>query len=412
MVDKRKGLLVYVNLSRHATTDYEVEELSRLSESSNVDVCSKYLISADKPNARTYIGKGHVDSILKIIADKECCVIVFNHNLPPTHQRNLARIFKREVIDRTTLILDIFASRARSFEGKLQVELAQLTYSSNRLVREWTHLERQKGGIGLRGPGEKQLETDRRLIRKRIQSISRQLSKVIKQREQSNRNRRRKQTPLIALIGYTNAGKSTLFNVLTQSSVGSSEKLFETLDPTTRQLRVPGLPNIVISDTVGFINNLPKELIAAFKATIEQITQASLLCHVIDSSDPLFVDKIAPVNNILCQIGAENIPQILVYNKCDLLDRATLALNTMNRKSAYVSAMTQEGIDHLKWMIGQQLRINRKYYCIYLSHELGYQRAHLYDINVVLSEYICCDGWWLSVEIDVSTWKQIMLHNS
>jgi len=271
------------------------------------------------PTPNYFIGSGKVDELTELVKDNKIDVVLFNHALSPSQERNLEKHFQCKVLDRTGLILDIFSQRARSHVGKLQVELAQLEHISTRLVRGWTHLERQKGGIGLRGPGESQLETDRRLLRERIKWLNKRLAKVNAQQQQSKRSRRRADIPTIALVGYTNAGKSTLFNALTDASVRAQDQLFATLDTTLRSRRLAGFGKVVFADTVGFVRDLPHKLVAAFKATLEEAAEADLLLHVIDASSPDRDEQIAACAVVLEEIGAAEIPSILVMNKIDAL---------------------------------------------------------------------------------------------
>lgn len=278
--------------------------------------------SRRRPDPRAFIGSGKVEELRELLDIHHAELVIFNHALSPSQERNLERSLKCRVLDRTGLILDIFAQRARTHEGKLQVELAQLEYMSTRLVRGWTHLERQKGGIGLRGPGETQLETDRRLLRARIKSIHKRLDKVRSQREQNRRARSRAEIPSISLVGYTNAGKSTLFNTLTSSEVYAADQLFATLDPTLRRLEIADVGPVVLADTVGFIRHLPHKLVEAFQATLQEAAEASLLIHVIDAADPNRELNIEEVDSVLAEIGADAVPCLRVMNKIDLLDSA------------------------------------------------------------------------------------------
>lgn len=277
----------------------------------------------DRPDPKLFVGSGKADEILHTVKDSKAELVLFNHTLTPVQERNLERRLSCRVVDRTGLILDIFAQRARTFEGKLQVELAQLRHLATRLVRGWSHLERQKGGIGLRGPGETQLELDRRLIGNRIKQLNKRLEKVRRHRQLSRSARRKATAPAVSLVGYTNTGKSTLFNHLTGAEVYAANQLFATLDPTLRRLDLPGFGHVVLADTVGFINDLPPDLIAAFRATLEETLEADLLLHVIDSQDEEHKEQIAEVNRVLSDIGAGAIPQIEIYNKIDLSDDAS-----------------------------------------------------------------------------------------
>jgi GTPase len=295
-----------------------LDELRLLTESAGVSVSAVLTGSRAKPDPATFIGSGKLEEVAKVVADSQANLVIFNHNISPVQQRNLERDLKVRVLDRTNLILDIFAQRARSHEGKLQVELAQLQHLSTRLVRGWTHLERQKGGIGLRGPGETQLETDRRLIGTRIKFLQERLIKVRRQRVTQQQGRRRSSILNVSLVGYTNAGKSTLFNRLTKANAYVADQLFATLDTTTRKLYLDAQHSAVVSDTVGFIRHLPHTLVAAFRATLEETASADLLLHVVDACNPIRDQQIEEVNTVLAQIGAEHIPQMMVYNKIDL----------------------------------------------------------------------------------------------
>ncbi len=300
--------------------DYEesVEEISRLADSARVQVLGVVKGRRQRPDAATFAGKGKVDEICAQVSGQQANLVIFNHDLSPAQQRNLELRTHVRVIDRTSLILDIFAQRARSHEGKLQVELAQLDHLATRLVRGWTHLERQKGGIGLRGPGETQLETDRRLLAKRVRVLRSKLAAVGRQRLTQRRARSRGNALSISLVGYTNAGKSTLFNRLTRGDAYAADQLFATLDTTSRRLGTAGDRTIVLSDTVGFIRDLPHTLVAAFRATLEETVRADLLLHVVDAASPVRDSQIGQVNKVLADIGADSVPQIIVYNKIDL----------------------------------------------------------------------------------------------
>jgi GTPase len=302
----------------HDDVAEQLEEVRLLSLSAGASVCAVVSGRRQSPDAATYAGKGKVQEVAAEIALRDANLVIFNHALSPAQERNLERILQCRVIDRTSLILDIFAQRAQSSEGKLQVELAQLDHLATRLVRGWTHLERQKGGIGLRGPGETQLETDRRLLGKRVKLLKERLIRLERQRGVQRKSRGRGEILNVSIVGYTNAGKSTLFNALTHTGAYAADQLFATLDTTSRRLWLGEAGNIIVSDTVGFIRDLPHELVAAFHATLEATAQADLLLHVVDSASPARDDQIAEVDKVLLEIGADEVRQLIVLNKQDL----------------------------------------------------------------------------------------------
>jgi GTP-binding protein HflX len=314
---RERAVLVQLDLGRR-NPDEDLEELRLLADSAGAEIVGEVFGRRSAPDSATYAGKGKVQEIAAVLADGEAALVIFNHELSPAQQRNLEGTLKCRVIDRTSLILDIFALRAQSAEGKLQVELAQLEHLATRLVRGWTHLERQKGGIGLRGPGEKQLETDRRLLGERVKALKARLSRLDKQRSVQRKARQRRDVLNVSLVGYTNAGKSTLFNALTHAGVYAANQLFATLDTTSRKLWLPEVGHVVISDTVGFIRDLPHALVAAFHATLEATAEADLLLHVVDSASATRAEQIAEVGKVLHEIGADTVQQILVWNKIDL----------------------------------------------------------------------------------------------
>jgi len=321
MLDRPDGgdAVVLVSLD-FGGTDYveSLEELHQLAESAGLEVRTVVEGRRDRPDATYFIGSGKVDELAAALLATDAKLVVFNHDLSASQQRNLEKRLACSVLDRTGLILDIFAQRAQSFEGKLQVELAQLEHLSTRLIRGWTHLERQKGGIGMRGgPGETQLELDRRQIRQRVKNLQERLAKLKQQRGIQRRARKRSQVMSVSLVGYTNAGKSTLFNRLTQSGVYTADQLFATLDTTSRKIYIPGSGPAVLSDTVGFIKHLPHALVDAFSATLEEAVQADVLLHVVDVSSSNRDDQTAEVNKVLAEIGADHVPQVLVLNKID-----------------------------------------------------------------------------------------------
>ena len=363
-------------------------EFQELVRSANVESVAFITVTSSKITPRYFVGVGKLEEIRQQVMAAEADVVLFNHTLSPSQERNLEAKLKCRVVDRTGLILDIFAQRARTHEGKLQVELAQLEYMSTRLVRGWTHLERQKGGVGLRGPGETQLETDRRLLRARIKSIQARLEKVRKQRDQTRRSRQRADIPLVSLVGYTNAGKSTLFNTITQSDVFAADQLFATLDPTLRRLQISELGPVILADTVGFIRHLPHKLVQAFRATLEESAMADLLLHVIDCADPERQGNIQQVHNVLEEIKAHEIAQLQVYNKIDLLGMAPrIDRDEKDRPyRVWISAKQEKGLDLLQRAIAELLGDDLVHEFLPIPHNLGRLRARLYAMGVVQSE--------------------------
>ncbi|WP_417761763.1 ribosome rescue GTPase HflX [Shewanella sp.] len=348
------AVLVHLDFSDEDSRE-DLLELQLLVESAGARSVGVITGSRKTPDRKYFVGTGKAEELAALVAATEANVVIFNHALSPAQERNLEALCHCRVLDRTTLILDIFAQRARTHEGKLQVELAQLRHMSTRLIRGWTHLERQKGGIGLRGPGETQLETDRRLLRGRIKYINRRLEKVDKQREQSRRARQRSDMATVSLVGYTNAGKSTLFNTLTSSTVYAADQLFATLDPTLRKLDLAH-QSVFLADTVGFIRHLPHELVAAFKATLQETRQADLLLHVVDCADDNMDDNFAQVQHVLQDIDAGDIPQLIVCNKIDLLEEAQPKIDVDGEGKPFrvwVSAQQQLGLDLLQEAIEQ-----------------------------------------------------------
>jgi GTP-binding protein HflX len=340
--------------------DASLEELSLLAQSAGANPVTTLTGRRASPDAAMFIGSGKADELRLACEANDIEIVIFNHALSPAQQRNLERALDRRVVDRTSLILDIFAQRARSHEGKLQVELAQLQYLATRLVRAWTHLERQKGGIGLRGPGETQLETDRRLIGERIKMLQGRLAKLRRQHGTQRRQRQRNQTMSVSLVGYTNAGKSTLFNALTKAQAYAADQLFATLDTTSRRVWLGGeVGQIVLSDTVGFIRELPHQLVAAFRATLEETVQADLLLHVVDASSAVRLDQIDQVNGVLHEIGADAIRQVLVFNKIDAVPELAARGGTVERDEygnisrVFLSARTGVGLDALRAAIAE-----------------------------------------------------------
>lgn len=338
-----------------------LEELSLLSKSAGAVPLVTITGKRSSPDAALFIGSGKADEVALAVADNQLEIVIFNHRLSPAQQRNLERRLKIRVLDRTSLILDIFAQRAQSHEGKVQVELAQLQHLATRLIRGWTHLERQKGGIGLRGPGETQLETDRRLLGDRVKALKVQLEKLSRQRETQRRSRGKSQVFSVSLVGYTNAGKSTLFNALTKAGAYAADQLFATLDTTSRRVYLGDVGNVVISDTVGFIRELPHQLVAAFRATLEETIHADLLIHVVDAASSVRMAQIEQVNLVLKEIGADHIPQILVWNKIDVSGLEPVLERDEYDKihRIFVSSLTGAGLDLLRNAIGEFMTENK-----------------------------------------------------
>ncbi|MDB2543660.1 GTPase HflX [Woeseiaceae bacterium] len=377
-------------------------EFTELARSAGGIIAGSIFASGKRPNARYYLGKGKLDELRLCIEKNNSELVIIDAALSPSQEKNIEQYLKCRVLDRSGLILDIFAQRARSFEGKLQVELAQLRHISTRLIRGWTHLERQKGGIGLRGPGETQLETDRRLIDKRIRQLILRLKQVDKRRSMSRQNRVKSEIPTVAIVGYTNAGKSTLFKQLTGADVLVKDQLFATLDPTMRRLDLPEGAPIILVDTVGFIKELPHELVAAFRATLQEAKEADLILHIIDGSDPNRWQRIKQVNNVLKQLEADKVPQLRVYNKIDKLNykpKLTKRINGSGR-AAWVSALKGEGLNLLMTGISSFFARNLLIGSIKLDNSQGKQRAKLFQMGAVKEEKILDDGSFrLALEI-------------
>ncbi|MEM7027374.1 MAG: ribosome rescue GTPase HflX [Pseudomonadota bacterium] len=402
LAEIKRALTVFVDINS-ATDNHDVEEFIELVNSSGLEIVGHMRAPRQAPDAQYYIGKGKVDEIIKLATEQAADVIIINQPLSPAQERNLEKSINLRVIDRIGLILDIFAQRARTYEGKLQVELAQLQHLSTRLIRGWTHLERQKGGIGLRGPGETQLETDRRLIGQRIKMINHRLQKVRIQRQQSRQKRKKNAIPVISLVGYTNAGKSTLFNYLTDAKVLAADQLFATLDPTLRRIMTPAGRTIIMTDTVGFIQDLPPELVASFKATLDEVGEADILLHVIDVDLDNRQQRIDEVNSIINKIDATHVPQIEVYNKVDAHDNLSARIDepVENQQSRiWLSARTGEGIDLLLKKIDELVAQDRPTHYLRIPMSAGQFRAKLFDLGAVRHEDIEEQGSWL-MEIEL-----------
>ena len=392
MIDRpesgERAVLVHLTLrSRHE----DIAELKELAKSAGTDPVYVVTGSRKKPDAKYFVGKGKLEEIKDIIENHEADIVLFNHPLSPSQERNLEGYLGVRVVDRNGLILDIFAQRAQTFEGKLQVELAQLQHLSTRLVRGWTHLERQKGGIGMRGPGETQLETDRRLLGLRIKQIQQRLDKVDKQRHQGRSKRKKAEVSSVSLVGYTNAGKSTLFNQLTGADIYVADQLFATLDPTLRNCRLPNNSEIVLADTVGFIRHLPHELVAAFKSTLQEASEADLLLHVIDASDDDRVESIYQVNQVLEDIDAHKVRQLEVFNKIDLLEGIQPKIErdeAGNPVRVWLSAETGLGVDLLFQALAEIFSNTKVQRTCHLRADQGNIRAKLFACATILSEKI------------------------
>ena len=424
LFDRHSGgenaVLVHIELPDSHNKE-DKDEFVDLVVSAGLSIKSMVGGSRQSPHARYFIGTGKAEEIRQIVEDCSADIVVFNHRLSPAQERNIEQLVCCRVIDRTGLILDIFAQRAQTHEGKLQVELAQLRHLSTRLVRGWTHLERQKGGIGLRGPGETQLETDRRLLGDRIKNIRKRLDKVEKQREQSRRARKRGNIQTVALVGYTNAGKSTIFNQLTNAKVYAADQLFATLDPTHRQIEISPGQRAILSDTVGFIRHLPHDLVAAFKATLQESRQADILLHIIDASDMRKEDNVDQVYQVLDSIGAGNVPVIEVYNKIDqikgvvakveaIADGTQLSKIGCNeiKSKVWCSAKENKGLGLVLDTIGQQLEIDwLDLNLTILPQDLDI-RSELYDLNVIDNETVLENGdIQLHIKIDAADWCRL-----
>ncbi|MCC8484748.1 ribosome rescue GTPase HflX [Xanthomonas campestris pv. raphani] len=404
----RKGehaLLIQTHSGGPAEEDV-LEEFADLAKSAGATVAATLTARIDKPSPSTLIGSGKLEEVKAAAEATGADLVLVNHTLSPGQERNLERYLERRVIDRTGLILDIFAQRARSHEGKLQVELAQLRHMATRLVRGWTHLERQRGGaIGLRGPGETQLETDRRLLQKRVEQLQKRLEKVEVQRTQMRRARMRSELPRIALVGYTNAGKSTLFNALTGADAYAADQLFATLDPTVRRIALPG-GSAVLADTVGFVRDLPHELVAAFRSTLSEARDADLLLHIVDAADPLREERIHQVDEVLQAVGAGDLPQLLVFNKIDKIEGAEVRHDAQDgiphqarRERVWISARDGRGLEELQRALGHRLDLRHITGSLRLPASAGRLRSRLHQLEVIRSEQVDEEGWLLEVDL-------------
>jgi GTPase len=396
-----RALLVRIGLGEPPVAA-ELQEFEALAASAGAIPVGFVTGSRQRPDPRFFVGSGKAEELKTRADETAAALILVDHPLSPSQERNLEKLTGRRVLDRNGLILDIFAQRARSHEGKLQVELAQLKHLQTRLVRGWTHLERQKGGIGLRGPGETQLETDRRLINNRIRTLNRRLERLAQQRDTGRQTRKEVPVPGAALVGYTNAGKSTLFNVLTGAQAYAADQLFATLDPTVRRLKLPHCPEIVLADTVGFVRDLPHELVAAFRSTLLEAREADLHLHVIDAADPERGERIRQVNEVLAGIGAGEVPQLEVYNKIDRLGEAPRLERDADGvvRRVWVSAATGAGLDLLREALAERFGARLVRLTLTLAASHGRARAELYRRAAVLKETATEDGGW-QIEIEL-----------
>jgi GTP-binding protein HflX len=406
-----RALLVHIFPGGDVDED-QVQEFRELVVSAGGDPVAEVLGSRRIPDPRLYVGRGKLEEIRESVESHEADLVLFDHALSPTQERNLERELKCRVLDREGLILDIFAQRARSHEGKLQVELAQLRHLSTRLVRGWTHLERQKGGIGLRGPGETQLETDRRLLGQRILQIQRRLEKVDSQRELGRKARRRADLPTTSLVGYTNAGKSTLFNRLTEAGVYARDQLFATLDPTLRRVGLPDGSATVLADTVGFISKLPHDFVAAFRSTLRETADAELLVHVIDASGPQLQLCVSEVNEVLGQIGANKVPQIEVYNKIDRVEGLRPRIERDEQGTVtrvWLSAKTGEGVDLLLAALAEHHARDQVSRVLRLKPSDGRLRSELFSAGQVYRDVpLDSGGWEMSVQLERRDFERLV----
>ncbi|WP_338883637.1 ribosome rescue GTPase HflX [Xenorhabdus sp. TH1] len=414
MFDRYEGgelaVLVHVFFSQEKDTE-NLSEFESLVTSAGVSPVQIVTGSRKAPHPKYFVGEGKAEEIAEAVKNSGADVVLFDHALSPAQERNLERLCQCRVVDRTGVILDIFAQRARTHEGKLQVELAQLRHLSTRLVRGWTHLERQKGGIGLRGPGETQLESDRRMLRDKIKQILGRLNKVEKQREQGRQARNKADIPTVSLVGYTNAGKSSLFNKITSADVYAADQLFATLDPTLRRIEVDDVGTVVLADTVGFIRHLPHDLVAAFKATLQETRQARLLLHVVDAADPRFDENIIAVDSVLEEIESNEIPSLMVMNKIDMLEDfiPRIDRDEENRPvRVWLSAQTGAGIPLLLQALTERLSGEIAHYKLHLPPEAGRLRSRFYQLQAIEREWLEENGQvGVEVRMPMVDWRRL-----
>lgn len=406
-----QAVLVHLDFPDESTRE-DLTEFKMLVSSAGVNELTVVTGKRSTPHPKFFVGSGKAEEIAEAVRLFEADVILFNHSLSPSQEKNIEALCECRVVDRTTLILDIFAQRARTHEGKLQVELAQLRHISSRLIRGWTHLERQKGGIGLRGPGETQLETDRRLLRERMVNIRKRLEKVERQRQQGRRLRTRAELPTLSLVGYTNAGKSTLFNLLTESTVYAADQLFATLDPTLRRIELEGVGGAILADTVGFIRHLPHDLVAAFKATLTETREAELLLHVVDIADDRRSENIEQVEYVLAEIEADEVPQLIICNKIDMLDDVEPRIDRDEQGlpiRVWLSAQANLGVELLFSALSERLDNQIVQHQIIIPPQAGKLRGSLYKLNCILGEHYDEQGHChLDIKLPKREWQRLI----
>jgi len=406
-----QAVLVHLDFPDESTRE-DLTEFKMLVSSAGINELTVVSGKRSTPHPKFFVGSGKAEEVAEAVRLFDADVVLFNHSLSPSQEKNIEALCQCRVVDRTTLILDIFAQRARTHEGKLQVELAQLRHLSSRLIGGWTHLERQKGGIGLRGPGETQLETDRRLLHERMINIRKRLGKVEKQRQQGRRSRTRAELPTLSLVGYTNAGKSTLFNVLTQSTVYAADQLFATLDPTLRRIQLEGVGGVILADTVGFIRHLPHDLVAAFKATLTETREAELLLHVVDISDDRRSENIEQVEYVLSEIDADEVPQLVICNKIDNLDDVEPRIDRDDQGRpirVWLSAQANIGIDLFFTALTERLGSQVVEHQLAIPPNAGKLRGALYKLHCINDEYYDEQGLChLNIKLPKREWDRLV----